>query len=260
MKIRNQTVLTWVTSVAPQLAVLVAIFVAAGLNGAEPSDLQTFGSDERYVAEGVSAVLTQKVGEVTIKLRSATRPEQVAKALAAANGALFIRDRQLPSGLGMYKLHSAGSVGQTVTTEALDSLNRDTDVQYAYPVYANAATGLRHLLNDEIVVRLKVPLDQSEADLLALFKVRFKDTLSARDNIYVVKLTEPKNLNPFQVCHALLQRPEVVWAEPNMTQEGQQCVIPNDSYFGSQWGLLNTGQTQAFADADVDADAAWDSS
>lgn len=45
-----------------------------------------------------------------------------------------------------------------------------------------------------------------------------------------------------------------------MAQEVQQLVLPNDSSFGSQWHLRNTGQTSALSDADIDADQAWDGS
>ncbi len=45
-----------------------------------------------------------------------------------------------------------------------------------------------------------------------------------------------------------------------MGQEGHPWLIPNDQFFGDQWHLRNIGQTQAFIDADIDADDAWDGS
>ena len=35
-------------------------------------------------------------------------------------------------------------------------------------------------------------------------------------------------------------------------------TVPNDSSFGQQWGMHNTGQTGGTADADIDAVEAWD--
>ncbi len=211
--------------------------------------------------QGVPLVLTQKVGEVTVKLRSAGRAEDFAEALTAANGARLHRDRALPRGLGMFKLESDSPARAGASKAALDSLNADNGVEYALPVYADAATGLRHLLNDEIVVCLKAPADAALANSLASVKLRIAGTLSTDPVLYVLKLAEPKGQSPFRVCEWLRQQPGVVWEEPNAAQEIQVSLIPNDSLFGGyQWNLRNTGQTLGFADADVDGDDAWDAS
>jgi len=225
------------------------------LSAAEPADLKTFAAEESYVVEGASIVLTQKMGEATVKVGPALRDSST---LTAANGAKFDLERELPNRVNIYKMQSAGTLADSKS--ALDSLNQDANIEYAYPVYANAANGKRHFLNDEVAVHLKGSFDPGQTDLATAYSLELIDTLSARENIYVFRLTQPKNFNPFQVCHALLQRAEVVWAEPNMGQEVQQFVIPNDTSFASEWNLRNTGQSLAFTDADVDADEAWDGS
>ena len=248
-------------SVIRELSVVAALLVTGGwLAAAELTDFKFFAAEERYRVEGVPIVLTQIVGEVTVKLKTTTRPAEVAETLTAANGAQFKRERALSGGLGMYKLQSAGPASESVSQAALDSLNQHSDVEYGYPVYANAATGLRHLLYDQIVVRLQAPADVAFAEALASLKVRLGGMLSAEPPLYVLQLTEPKSSNPLRVCEALRQQPGVVWAEPNMAQEAQEFVVPNDTYFANEWHLRNTGQFGAFSDADVDADQAWDGS
>ena len=248
-------------SVIRELSVGAALLVTSGwLAAAELTDFKSFVAEERYGVEGVPVVLTQKVGEVTVKLRNAMRPGEVAPTLTAANGAQFSRVRALSGGLGMYTLQSPDPVSASVSQAALDSLNQDENVEFGYPVYANAATGLRHLLYDQIVVRVQAPADAAFAGALASLKVRLGGMLSAEPPLYVLQLIEPKNSNPLRVCEALRQQPGVVWAEPNMAQEAQEFVVPNDTYFGSQWHLRNTGQFGAFSDADIDADTAWDGS
>src|SRR5207247_7722114 len=108
---------------------------------------------------------------------------------------------------------------------ALDSLKEDARIEFAYPVYVNASSGKRHFLEDELVVRLNMPLAPAPTNLFSPFKLAVTDTLNAKENIYVCRLTEPKNFDPFKVCDALRQRAEVIWAEPNMAQEIQQSVI-----------------------------------
>jgi subtilisin family serine protease len=54
--------------------------------------------------------------------------------------------------------------------------------------------------------------------------------------------------------------PDVLYAEPDRTRHAS--VVPNDDFFGDEWGLNNTGQdvngTAGSPDADIDAPEAWD--
>jgi hypothetical protein len=154
MKTREQivqTVRTQMKFIVRRFAVLISVFVGGWINAAAPSDLKTFTPEESYVVEGASIVLTQKLGEATVKVGSAVNDPS---ALTAANGAKFERDRELPGGLGFYRLQYTGALSEATAKEALDSLNQDSNTEYAYPVYVNVATGKRHFLNDEVVVRL----------------------------------------------------------------------------------------------------------
>lgn len=49
---------------------------------------------------------------------------------------------------------------------------------------------------------------------------------------------------------------EIAWAETNGLGEGG--VTPNDTHYGRQWHLHNTGQTSGRPGADVRAESAWD--
>jgi subtilisin family serine protease len=58
----------------------------------------------------------------------------------------------------------------------------------------------------------------------------------------------PATHNGFEVlrlANALAQRPETIFAEPDMAFSGRKCVtsMPNDPFFPSLWGLRNVGQT-----------------
>lgn len=62
---------------------------------------------------------------------------------------------------------------------------------------------------------------------------------------------------------ALSSRPDVVYAEPNYIK--RLPVTPNDGHYGIQWGLKNSGQTDAIGTVfvpgtpgdDIDAELAW---
>jgi subtilisin family serine protease len=58
------------------------------------------------------------------------------------------------------------------------------------------------------------------------------------------------------MVRALARRGDVAFAERNGVGSGG--LVPNDTFFASQWHLENTGQSGGLADADVDAPEAWD--
>lgn len=59
-----------------------------------------------------------------------------------------------------------------------------------------------------------------------------------------------------QVIAELRRDPAVEWAEPNYRRYPQK--LPDDSMFGSQWHLENTGQSGGTPGADIHATEAWD--
>ncbi len=61
-----------------------------------------------------------------------------------------------------------------------------------------------------------------------------------------------------EAANRLAERPEVLYAEPEMILSAQRFLTPNDPLFGQCWGLNNTGQFGGTPDADMDAPEAWD--
>jgi subtilisin family serine protease len=76
-----------------------------------------------------------------------------------------------------------------------------------------------------------------------------------------LELAEPAPGMSAAAAAARLERqPGVLYAEPDAPRHA--LVLPNDRFFGAEWGLHNTGQTVGGAagteDADIDAPGAWD--
>lgn len=72
----------------------------------------------------------------------------------------------------------------------------------------------------------------------------------------------PKNgFDVLAAANRLAQDPRVKWAEPEMTFSGLSDIYPNDTEFGSLWGIENTGQgingTWGTNDMDMDGNEAW---
>ena len=70
--------------------------------------------------------------------------------------------------------------------------------------------------------------------------------------LWLVTSSEP---DVGRITAALRANRSVAYFEADSTVQGQ--VIPNDSFFGDQVGLLNSGANGTTSDADIDADEAW---
>jgi len=86
---------------------------------------------------------------------------------------------------------------------------------------------------------------------------KFNNKPSRLSSVYKIKIPESQDIN--EVINEYENNHQVEYAEPNYIH--RIYVTPNDTSFGSQWGLHNTGQTvngtAGTADADIDAPEAW---
>ncbi len=124
----------------------------------------------------------------------------------------------------------------------------------------------RDYVPNEVIVKFK---DEKQVDFNMFFgrhKIREshkvfrttgKDARSLGLN-KVYRVIFQEKLDVIKICQEMSEQPNVVYAEPNYI--GRFCdTFPNDTSFGQQWALHNTGQTEGgVADADVDGPEAWD--
>ncbi len=110
----------------------------------------------------------------------------------------------------------------------------------------------------EILVRYK-----AEAGKTAVQSLQSKAgvrTIRAFPGIGVTHLKLPPGQDVESAAAAFRKDPSVLYAEPNYAYS-VSSVIPNDPFFSSLWGLLNTGQNvngwSGSAGADISATAAW---
>lgn len=74
--------------------------------------------------------------------------------------------------------------------------------------------------------------------------------------VKVDRIRLPKGASVEQAVQAYASNPDVEFVEPNYRRE--IFMVPNDTYFNSQWGLHNEGQTGGISGASVNAQEAWD--
>jgi subtilisin family serine protease len=80
-------------------------------------------------------------------------------------------------------------------------------------------------------------------------------TIRTFENSGLRKVMMPDDMTMNQALAIYRSDPEVLYAEPNYRYRLQ--AIPDDAEMGNLWGLVNDGATGT-ADADMDADQAWD--
>lgn len=143
-------------------------------------------------------------------------------------------------------------------TEVKNELNRQGGIASFTPMYATAIEGINSAVTNEILVR---PNKGTSRQQMASLEAQFGLTLvNPNDmfNTYAVRRSD----NALLIANAVQETGLVEFSHPNFYMDIQKFQVPNDTYFGSQWNLHNTGQVindghVGTVDADIDAPEAW---
>ncbi|MBD2019713.1 S8 family serine peptidase [Leptolyngbya sp. FACHB-36] len=138
---------------------------------------------------------------------------------------------------------------------------RSTDtVSYASHVYRlqNSPSSLVYL-TDQLTIQF-APQVSSEtiAQLTAAVGVRQLKPIEGIPNTFVFETTPAATENPVKIANRLMQRSEVLTAEPNVIIRTQPLYRPRDPLYPKQWHLNHGGGAQLAAGSHVFAEAAWD--
>lgn len=87
------------------------------------------------------------------------------------------------------------------------------------------------------------------------YQVAIEKTISDRLHIYLLQF-DADLYNSEKIKNAFYTHPLVANVQYNHTVT--QRTIPDDALFNTQWNMLNDGTGGGIADADIDADEAWD--
>ncbi len=133
----------------------------------------------------------------------------------------------------------------------------DADIRelVLYPKGAARTEWTRRVLTREVLVRL-APGTDAVAVARAGGAVAGPE-ISYAPRHYILRLTQPGAA--LQVAAALAKQPGVEHVEPVLKRKLAKRFVPNDTLFGQQWTLLNTGQNGATVGADINVTNVWDS-
>ena len=114
-------------------------------------------------------------------------------------------------------LHRAPAVTRRALDAAIQTLEDEKLVEFATPVMIDSASGLRQVLTDEIVVRLKSGHAQQRT--LATLKGEHGVKIGRRNEFeptqYIVKVPQASGTRTLDVARSLDQRADIEFASPN---------------------------------------------
>ena len=118
-------------------------------------------------------------------------------------------------------LHRAPAVTPGMVDTAIKELQDQGLIEFATPVQIDLASGMRMVLTDEIVLRLK-PGHATKRTLKALaaehgLKVESRNEFEPTQ--YIVKVPQTSGTRTIDIAHSLDQRADVEFATPNFLTE-----------------------------------------
>ena len=106
---------------------------------------------------------------------------------------------------------------------------------------------------DEILVKLADGYQRSTLD--AFNAMRGAAVVDVIEELGVYRLQVPQHRTVAETLSAFAADPMFAYVEPNFV--GQGGLEPNDTFYGQQWHLRNTGQSGGTLGADIDAPLGW---
>lgn len=156
-----------------------------------------------------------------------------------------------------------------LTEIVVDPNQRDTVMQqfraadavnYASHVYQlqNSPSSLVYL-TDQITVQFAPQVSaETIAQLTSAMGLQQTKPVEGIPNTYVFETTAAARENPVKITNRLMQRSEVLTAEPNVVIKTQPHYRPRDPVYPKQWHLNHTGGSQLAPNSHVFAEQAWD--
>lgn len=117
----------------------------------------------------------------------------------------------------------------------------------------------QNAIHNRLIVQLapNSSIEQLQSDIAAAgFDFRIIKPLSKSMRIWLIE-TDTLQTDPFTIKNAFYRRGDVLQVQFDYTLQ-IRSTLPDDLSFPLQWSLYNDGTTGGIADADIDADEAWD--
>ena len=180
---------------------------------------------------------------------------------AAAPGALAADQVTAWPIAGWYLCDLDGPAAGAAAVEAsVAAAAAGPEIDFASPVFVGDDGGPLIVTPDILVgFHPQVAAADAEAILAASGAGRVTDVnWGGMPRVYRLRSAARNGFEVLAAANALAQRPEVIFAEPDMIFTGRGALVPNDPGFPDLWGIHNTGQFGGTPGMDMDGPEAWD--
>ncbi len=219
---------------------------------------------DRYATPKGPRTLHRMAGAMVVQLDEAADRSAAAARLTMAGGPLAgyaVDTNRLRTGPTML-LHAPGPEAAThrvrpaAVEDKLGAARRAPGVRRANPLFLDPASGLFLTARSELIVRLKPGVDPRQHFGTEWSQV---SRLRGMPDHYVVQVPQTAAAEIFAESDRRSALPDVSWAEPSFDLQVISQSVPNDTYYGKQWSLKNSGQSGGgVTNLDIKAELAWD--
>lgn len=151
-------------------------------------------------------------------------------------------------------------VEPTQRDPVMQELRSANPVDYASHVYRlSGHPNSRVYLTNEITIQFAPAVRSAEmTHLAAQFGLEMVKPLPPVPNAFVFKVLPTATENPVKIANRLIQRSEVMVAEPNVVMPTQAFYQPKDPLYPQQWHLNHRGGNSLVSYSHIFAEPAWD--
>ncbi len=141
----------------------------------------------------------------------------------------------------------------------MQQLRQADSVNFATHVYQlkDNPGSLVYLTNQLTVQFAPQVVPGAIAQIIAPLGLRPVKTVAGIPNTFVFETTSEATENPVKIANRLMQRSEVLTAEPNIVVQTQSHYRPKDPLYPKQWHLNHSGGANLAAGSHVSAEKAW---
>ncbi len=144
--------------------------------------------------------------------------------------------------------------------QVMQQVRQTTGVDFASHVYrVKDDPGTLVYLTDQLTVQFASEVTRSQVDAIAAeMNLRCLQPVAGVPNTFVFGVTAQSPGNPVKLANLLMQRSQVLTAEPNIVMRTQPYYRPTDSLYSKQWYLNHNGGQDLAAGSHIFAEKAWD--
>jgi subtilisin family serine protease/subtilisin-like proprotein convertase family protein len=224
-----------------------------------PINVAQSGAAEAAIPESSVGRLLQRGGEELLLEKVADRFavrisnwEALSALMQQVGGQ--VSDRRLPGQLSEIELVPERR------DEAMQQIRASGAVDYVTHVYRlqNVPDSFIYLTN-EITIQFAVQVSSDQISQIAgEMGLRPVKPLEGVPNAFVFEVTLAATENPLKIANRLIQRSQVLTAEPNVAVQTQQLYRPRDPIYPRQWHLNHNGGAELAPNSHIFAEKAWD--